>query len=302
MAALVVLVGGVTGQTPATSSTPAAEVDGQTITMAEVEAVVKQAGPMAAKPTELQLRQMRMEAVGMLIDELLMQRFLRKNGPKIDPKEVNEKLADLEKNLKKQNKSLEDFYRESGQTEVQLRVNLLNMLQWDGYVKEHLTEADIKRYYDENKDFFDRVAVRASHLVLRVPPNAAENERQEIRTKLQVLRQDILGGKIDFAEAAKKHSQCSSAPNGGDIGYFPRKLAVEEAIAKVAFALKVGEISDVVQSDYGLHLIKVTDRKPGQPSEFSKIKDDVQMFYIEEMRLNLLAQQRKTANIKINLP
>ena len=66
--------------------------------------------------------------------------------------------------------------------------------------------------------------------------------------------------------------------------------------------MKVGDVSDVVETDYGLHLIKVTDRKPGQPSEYNKVKDEVRELCTEEMRLALLAQQRKAAHIEINLP
>jgi peptidyl-prolyl cis-trans isomerase C len=79
-------------------------------------------------------------------------------------------------------------------------------------------------------------------------------------------------------------------------------MAVEEPFARAAFALKVGEISDVVQTEYGMHLIKVTDRKPGQPSDYAKIKDEVLEFCAGEMRMALVAQQRKTARIEINLP
>jgi peptidyl-prolyl cis-trans isomerase C len=238
----------------------------------------------------------------MLIDDLLMQQFLRKYGPQLEANEVSKKLAELEESLKKQNKTIQDFLKETGQSETQLRTNILNMLQWSMFVKQRLTDEDLKRYYEENKEYFDRIVVRASHIVFRVSATASDTEREAVRAKLLALRQDIETGKIDFADAAKKNSQCASAPNGGDIGYFPRKMTVEEAFAKAAFALKVGQMSDVVQTDYGLHLIKVTDRKPGQPSDFSKMKDEVREMCIEEMRMALLTHQRKTAHVEINLP
>jgi parvulin-like peptidyl-prolyl isomerase len=302
LAVVLVLAGGPLAVAQVPANKPVAVVDGTKITMAEVDAILKQSGPSATPLTEVQRRQMQMEALGMLIDDFLMQRFLHKNGPRVDPADVNKRFTELKDSLKTQGKTLEDFYKESGQNEARLRGNIVNMIQWAEFVKAHLTEADIKHYYDENRDFFDRVGVRASHIVLRLPPTASENEREATRTKLQAIRQDIVSGKIDFAEAAKKYSQCTSAPNGGDIGYFPRKLAVDESFGKAAFALKVGELSDIVQTDYGMHLIKVTDRKPGQPSDYAKIKDEVRELCIEEMRLALLAEQRKAAHVEINLP
>src|SRR6266849_10054630 len=200
----------------------AAVVDGTQITMAEVENVLKQAGPTATPLTDMQRKQLQMEAVGMLIDDLLLEQFLRKNAPQVSVAEVDKKVAELTASLKPQGKTLADFYKESGQNEAQLRTNILNMLRSAAYVKANLTEADVQRYYQESRDFFDRVAVRASHVVLRVSSSASPGEREQIRARLQALHQEVVSGKIDFAEAAKKYSQCTSAPNGGDVGYFPR--------------------------------------------------------------------------------
>jgi peptidyl-prolyl cis-trans isomerase C len=301
-ATLAVLAGGASAQPGTASTKPAAVVDGMAIAMAEVEAVLKQAPPTATPLTEAQRRQMQLQAVGLLIDDLLMQQCMRKLGPRIELPEVNKRVADLQDALKKEGKTLEDFYKESGQNEAQLRSHIVTGLQWAAYVKEHVSDADVKRYYEESKDFWDRVSVRASHIVLRIPENASEAERQAALTKLQELRKDIVAGKIDFAEAAKKYSHCSSAPTGGDIGFFLRKLMVDEPFAKAAFALKVGEISEVVQTNYGLHLIKVTDRKAGQPADFNKIKDEVREMCVEELRMALLAEQRKTTKVEVNLP
>ncbi len=304
VAACAMLAGVGLAQAPGSSNKPAAVVDGVAISMSEVDALIKQAGPMATAPTDAQRRQMQHDALTMLIDDVLMQEFLQKHGPKVEPAEVEKRLKELDVALGKQTpkKTRQDFYKETGLNEAQLRANVITGLQWASFVKEHLTDADLKRYFDENREFFDRVAVRASHIVLRVPPNASEVERQATRAKLENLRQEILSGKVDFAEAAKKHSQCTSAPNGGDIGYFQRKFIVDDAFAKAAFGLKVGELSGVVQTDYGMHLIKVTDRKPGQPADFETIKEMVRETCVNEMRMAILDEQRKTAHVEVNLP
>ena len=135
---------------------------------------------------------------------MLMQQFLRKNAPRVEPGDVNKHIAELEATQKKQGKTLADFLKETGQSEVQLRINILNMLQWNSYVKGHLTDDDIKKYYDEGREFFDRVEVRASHIVIRVPATASEAEKLAARTKLQAIRQQILSGTLDFADAAMK--------------------------------------------------------------------------------------------------
>jgi len=301
--ALVVLAGGAAAQGPGASGKPAAVVNGQPITYADLESVLKLNGPMPTQPTQAQYRQMQSEALDFLIDERVMEQFMRANGPKIDPKDVAKQLAELESALKAKGKTLDDYYKDTGLTEERLRINILNRLQKEGYLKEHLTEAVLKRYYEANRDFFDQVSVKASHIVIRLPASATPGEHEATRAKLQALREDIVAGRIDFAEAAKKYSQCPSAPRGGDIGYFPRKWAVDEAFARTAFSLKVGEISNVVQTEYGLHLIKVTDRKQeGPKSEYDKVKDEVRETASEDLQEGLLARQRKAARIEINLP
>jgi peptidyl-prolyl cis-trans isomerase C len=307
---LLVLAGGLWAQNPGTSSTlqakPAAVVNGEPIMLADLEPTVQMIMKEKFKvqpPTEVQRRQVRQEILQLSVNDVLMRQFLRKNGPKVEPAEVDKQLADFATGLQNQKppRTLQDFYKESGQSEAQVRANMTFMLQWVAYAKGHITEADVQKYYEESKDFFDQVAVRASHIVLRIPADASDADRKAALDKLTALKAEITSGKLDFGEAAKRHSQCPSRPNGGDIGYFSRKGMLDENFAKTAYALKVGEVSDIVTTDYGLHLIKVTDRKQGQPSDFEKIKDEVRDFYVEEMRQKLLLQERKAAKIEINL-
>jgi peptidyl-prolyl cis-trans isomerase C len=281
---------------------PVAIVNGQAIPMAELEAVLKQSGPSAVPVPDDQRRAAQRQTLAMLIDDTLMHQFLTQNTPAVTDADLDKKLAEMDAGLRKENKSLAEFYRNSGLTEAQVRANIGYTMRWHAYARQHVTEAMVEKYYTDYKDFFDGVTVKASHIVLRVPPTAPAEEQQAARAKLAQLHDQIVSGKLDFAEAAKKNSQCPSAPGGGDIGYFPRKWVVDEAFAKAAFALKVGDVSDVVQSDFGLHLIKVTDRKPGQTSDLAKIREDVREFCTEEVRQGLLAQMRKDAKIEVNLP
>ena len=80
----------------------------------------------------------------------------------------------------------------------------------------------------EFRDFFDGVVVRASHIVISLPPTATPQEVTEAQQKLTAMRAQLLAGQADFAALAKEHSHCPSAKEGGDIGYFPRKGAVDE--------------------------------------------------------------------------
>src|SRR4029079_15533925 len=96
-------------------------------------------------------------------------------------------------------------------------------------------------------------------------------ERPEAQKQLAGLRQKILAGKTTFAEAARQYSQCPTAPKGGEIGFITRQWMGDEKVARAAFALSKGEISDVVASEFGLHLLTVTERNEGPKVEFAAV-------------------------------
>jgi peptidyl-prolyl cis-trans isomerase C len=281
---------------------PAAVVNGEAISQADLEGALRQAGPTPVQLPEAHRRQYQLQALYFLIDQVLMRQFLAKNARPIDPNEVARKLAEVEEALRKQGKTLQDACRENNQTEEQLRAGMAQHLQWHAYAREHLSDAELEAYYKEYKDLFDKVTVRVSDIFVPLPSTATESERAQARARVADLRAQVAAGKIDFAAAAKANSRGPTAETGGDLGYIPRKWVVEEPVARAAFALQVGQLSDVVETEYGLHLVLLTDRKAGQPSDFSKIKEEVREVCIEDMYFTVLAQQRKAAKVEINLP
>lgn len=300
MLAGVVVFGLFAGSALAQAEKPAAIVNGQTITLAEVENIRKHLPAGAAPLTEAQIRQQRAMVVDMEVDNLIMQQYMRQHMPRVPDDVIAKRLDELATALGKNGKTLKDYYTDTGLTPEQLRDNIINRLQREAYIRSHLTDELVKGYYAANKDFFDNVTVRVSHIVLRVGPSAPPTERSIAREKLQQLRGQLISGQINFADAAKKLSQCPSAPDGGDLGYIHRKLEVDEPFARAAFGLRVGEISDVVETDYGLHIIKVTDRKPGTvQSTFEKVKEDARNMAADEMLANLSQALRQQAHVEI---
>jgi peptidyl-prolyl cis-trans isomerase C len=291
-------------QPPATpaNTNVAATVNSENISLAEVDAVLKHTLPLTPL-TAAQRRQMRVEVLSDMVDEVLVRQFLRKNGPKVDPAEIDAQLKAYGEKLKKEGKSLEEWYKETGQTEAQVRESWTTAMQLSGYVKGIATEEQLKAYFNANKDHFDRVEVKVRHIVLRVSKNATPAERAAAKEKLEALRAEIVSGKLDFAAAAKKHSQCPSAPMGGDIGFILRKGGlVDETVSKAAFALKGNEVSGVVETEFGLHILQVTDRKPGTPSTYEKSALDVFDSYTDDFRAELIAKLRKQSQIQITVP
>jgi parvulin-like peptidyl-prolyl isomerase len=282
---------------------PAAVVNGEAIEYAEIQAVLKQQPPTALPPTAAQKREQEQMAVNLLIEDLLMRQYLRKNAAPAPPADVQKEIDELVDALKKNNKmSLKDFLETTGQTEAQFRNDMAARVQWKNFILPRLPDNVVKAYYDANKLFFDKVFVHASHILIQVPATATAEQRQAAATKLAGIRAEILAGKLDFAKAAKDFSDCPTKHAGGDLGMIPFKFKVVEPFARAAFSLQVGQVSEIVTTEFGLHLIKVHERTKGEPSNFDAIKDQVREIYAQEVYQNIVLDMRKNSKIEVNLP
>lgn len=277
---------------------PAAIVNGEPVTLTDLSALIN-ARPPAVPLTEAQRREVRKAALDLLVDDLLMRQFLRKNAPPVNGADIEKEITQLKEVLAKDKKTVTEFLREGQQTEEQLRADIAARLQWKNYLVARFTEAQLKNYYETNKVFFDKVFVHASHILVKASPDRAE--RQKANEKMEIIRQEILTGKIKFEEAARKYSDCPSKEKGGDIGPFPLKFVVVEPFAKTAFSMQTNEISGIVSTEFGLHLIKVTKRTEPEPTTFESSRDTVREVYAQDLELyqQILAEQRKTADIKM---
>jgi parvulin-like peptidyl-prolyl isomerase len=279
---------------------PAAVVNGEPIAAIEVRRLLD-SRPYPNALTEDQKKSLRQAAIEMLIEDLLMRQYLRKVVPQVDPTAYKKEVEDLEAALKKQNKTVAQLVRESGQSESQLQTDIISRLQWRTLLQQQCPEAALHKYYDDNKVFFDKVIVRASHILVKVPADAKPGQRELAQQQLQALRQELVAGKMDFAAAAKQYSDCPSKEKGGDIGPFPYKFVVVEPFARAAFALKPGELSEVVNSEFGVHLIKVTERSAGEPANYETMRDMIREVWAQEAELyqRILAEQRKNSKIDV---
>lgn len=271
----------------------AAVVNGESIAASDLDAVVKQLPPSPDR------QQQRADALQAMIDDALVRQFLKKHGPAVESTEVERQFAALEAAQKAIGKSIEEYLKETGQTAAKVRENLLRMLQLAKYADGLATIDRMKPYFDAHRDFFERVRVRTSHIVLRVPPTATAAERQKARETLKSIRSQLSSRSIEFAAAAKAYSQCPSAPKGGDVGEITRKFQADEAYAKAAFSMQVGEVSDVVETEVGYHLIWVTDRKPGKPTTYEQSARDVREAFEADLKQALLAELRSKGKIEL---
>jgi len=274
-----------------------ATVNGESITLAELEASLAQIPPPTMPMTELQKRHQRFDALQILIDDRLVRQFLKEQGPKVPAVEVERQFAALEASQKAEGKSVDAYLKEIGLTANQVKENFALMLSLAKHVEKTATEERLRQYFEQTSDLFNRTTVCASHIVLRIDSRATEAEKAKARKKLGSIRADLAAGRVEFAAAAKAHSQCPSGLKGGDLGNIARKFQVDEAFARTAFGLKVGEVSDIVETEAGFHLIWLTERQEGKATKYEDVSADVRECYEAEVKQNLLAHLRKNAKI-----
>jgi peptidyl-prolyl cis-trans isomerase C len=239
------------------------------------------------------------DAVETLINTRLVSQHLDRLRIPVPEERVNEAVAEIEKQLKADGRTLKEALAISGRTEDEVRRELATRQRWVEFVKMKATDAELKKFADSHKDLLNGTQVKASHILLRVAPDAPPAEKQKVREKLLGIKRDIEANTMTFAQAANKYSEdpANSEGAGGDIGYFTLASGVVEEFADAAFKLKKGEISDPVETVYGEHLIQVTDRKDGGPIDFEANKPAILNAFAAELQKGLLIAERKTAKI-----
>jgi peptidyl-prolyl cis-trans isomerase D len=140
-----------------------------------------------------------------------------------------------------------------------------------------INEADLKTYYEQNVARLSGIEQRrASHILINAAKDAPAADRQKAKARAEELLQTVRKAPASFAEVAKANSQDSgSAPNGGDLDFFARGAMVKP-FENAVFAMKVGDISDVVESDFGYHIIKLTDVKAPKQRSFEELRASIE--------------------------
>ncbi len=263
-----------------------ATVGSKKITLGEIDKTIMQRMPQLAQlPEDTRLHYMpelRRKVLDMTIVEGLLDDEVAKLGYKVSDADVTAKVKEICTRNGMTEDQLKERLTSMGKSMEELRSDISKDLAYQYLFEKKLgdavnvSDADVKKYYDDNGDKYTvQEQVRASHILVKVDPNASEEDKAAAKKKAQELLAKVKAGG-DFAEIAKESSDCPSKAKGGDLGFFERGRMVKP-FADAAFAMKVGDISDIVETQFGYHIIKVTDRKPAGKKSFDEVKDSIRM-------------------------
>ncbi|WP_026558956.1 peptidylprolyl isomerase [Bacillus sp. J37] len=210
-------------------------------------------------------------ALDTLITKKLINQEVEKEKITVSSKEIDAELQELVDSYGGE-ETFEQQLTASGLTQDDIKEDIEVNLKIEKLLEPQIeiTEEEMQTYFDENKDSFAQTKqVKASHILVE-----DEETAKEVQEKLD-------NGE-DFAELAKEYStDTASAESGGDLGFFGEGSMVAE-FEEAAFSMKVDEISDPVKSDYGYHIIKVTDTKEAAEANFEKSKEEIKGILLDE--------------------
>ena len=260
-------------------------VNGDVITLTELNEAVSfvlkdTEGTINFDGAEKDPAEIKRKVLDRLIDNKLIEQETKKMGIVVSEKEIDNALENIQKENSISRKELVEKLESKGLSlekyKEQIRRGMEKMMLVNREIKSRVVvnEDELKKYYTENMDFFKIVTeVRIQHILLPVPPNADEAKIKDAYEKARDLLVK-LSNKEDFGKLAKMYSQDTSSDSGGDMGWFKRG-EVTPFLEKVVFSLKVGEVSDIIRSGLGLHIVKLMDRKEKGVRPFEEVKDEI---------------------------
>src|SRR5210317_512672 len=243
----------------------------------ELNFFVRRAAPGGQQIPDVQMAQMKSEVLESLIDRELLFQESKKKGIQVKSDAVSDQLQKIQQrypNKEEFKKLLSNMGLTESDVQAQIErgMAIQELLDKEVTGKIKVSDEETKAFYDKNPQLFQQPEqIKASHILIKVQADAPADQKAEARKKIEDVQQKVKKGE-DFATLAKTYSEGPSGPKGGDLGYFRRGQMVKP-FEEEAFSLKPDETSEIVETQFGYHLIKVNDKKPAKKMTYTEVKD-----------------------------
>lgn len=244
---------------------------------------------------------MRNAVVERFINQTLVSNEIRKRNIKVSKKD-EEKEYEKIRTMLPEEMTLEQFTNEMGSGKEQMREMIRSKITFEKLLADHTTDVDISEeeisdFCKKNKDgLIIPESVHARHILIAVAPDDDNDAKAEKNKKAGKIRKELLDG-ADFAELARKHSDCPSREMGGDLGTFKRGQMVK-SFEDAAFSQKVNAIGPVIETSSGLHIIQVMKHDETGAIPRKKVANMLKEEKRQKAMRNLIEELKKKAEIK----
>jgi peptidyl-prolyl cis-trans isomerase C len=307
---------------PAVAAEPnsiAVTVNGAAITEAEVQTLAKpQIDRMRVRipPNKMEAYEtgIRQRVIDNMIIERLLDEKIKSSGIVVSDANVDARINEMASQQGTTVENLKQMLTLQGQTFDDFKQQMKKGMQYEKLFdaefagKLDVNETDAKNYYSLHTSDFNvpQASVRASHILISPDPNALGADPNKAKAAAKAKAEQLLKqvkNDANFAELAKENSSCPSKAKGGDLGFFQKGQMVKP-FEEAAFALKVGQTSDVVETEFGYHIIKATGRREPGIAPFEDVKQEV-INYLKQSKQNDIRNQfieKLKADAKIVYP
>lgn len=258
--------------------------------------IISQDPEAGAELTDEELKELEINIIDSLLVVKLLEQYAETNGISASSEEIDIQMdaiiasydseSAFENDLKEKNVS-----RSFLENEIKSQI-LRNKIYTEATVEVIVTEEQVKEYYDENLDtqFTTPERIRVSHIISIFPwvedESVEENEqaKEDARGKIEFVLEQLENG-AEFGDMAREYSdEVATSADGGDLGFITRGQMVEE-FEEAAFLLKVGEVSGIVETRFGYHIIKVLDREEAGIQEFEEVRESISSYLSDLYKL-----------------
>ena len=290
-------------------------VNGDVITQSEMEqmgsylfAEVRQTSTAAER--EEKMKKARMEVLGHLIESKLLAEEMKKRKIEVPERDVDSAINDVLKNSGFSESELRKFLAREGMTyagyrqKVKDELGKMRLVSREIKSKIVIDEDELRKYYQKNLEkFTDPLEVKIQQIFFPLPPDAPKDEATAVQAEARAILEKARKGE-DFTELAKNFSKGPEASEGGLLGWFKHKELLPE-LEEAGFKLKTGEISELIRSPAGFHIIRVLEKKGGEPRPFAevqfKIREEMSQDEADKKFQEWLKDLRARAYIEIRL-
>jgi peptidyl-prolyl cis-trans isomerase C len=244
-----------------------------------------------------------------MIMEIVLTDAVKLTGITTEQAEVDARIEEMKAQLPAE-VTIEDMLAQQGLTldtfkeQLTTRLSIQKMMEAEADKVASATDEDALAFYNENTDRFVRPEmVRASHILIKTEESDTAEVKAMKKAKAEALAVQAKAEGADFAALAAENSDCPSSAQGGDLDFFEKERMVPE-FSEAAYGMNVGDISGVVETQFGYHVIKVTDKTESEVTALTDVADDVKNFLTQQKKqeaVQAFAQDLR-AKATINYP
>jgi peptidyl-prolyl cis-trans isomerase SurA len=294
-------------------------VDGDVITLSDLDEAMPYYGKANildegnTLDKEIKLRQTRKAVLDMLIEERLLQRVAERFGITVEDKDVDKAIeqmrqgANVDEETMAEELAAQGFTPEGYRHFITAQIRKARIIEAAIKPSVSMAEEKIREYYQNHKKNYLYPEVRVSQILIKATTETKEptpKDWEQAKAKVETVLQSLRKG-TPFEELASRYSDDTiSAPSGGDIGFF-KKGEMIPMLEAVVFRMQAGEVSEVIQSAQGFHILKVTEIRAGSIAPFEEIKAQVMEDYYRETVMKLytkwLDDLKNHSNVEVKL-